>query len=145
MAQRRPDPTRLEELTREDCMRLVGQHSIGRLAVAVPGRPPIVVPLNYVVDEEVVVFRSDPGTKLDLATRLSVSFQVDAYDPTHRTGWSVLIQGLAVEADPSELDHLGLDPWAGGDKAHWVRVLPLEVSGRRIVLGDVVVDERGYL
>jgi nitroimidazol reductase NimA-like FMN-containing flavoprotein (pyridoxamine 5'-phosphate oxidase superfamily) len=145
MVQPPHDRTRLEELTREECMRLVAQHSIGRLAYAVPGTPPVVLPLNYVVDEDIIVFRSDPGTKLDMASRVSVSFQVDSYDPAHRTGWSVLIRGIAVEADGAELAHLHLEPWAGGDKEHWVRVLPFEVSGRRILLGDVVVDERGYL
>jgi hypothetical protein len=27
---------------------------------------------------------------------------------------------------------LPVDPWAGGDKAHWMRLVPDRVTGRRI-------------
>ena len=27
---------------------------------------------------------------------------------------------------------LDVDPWAGGDKAHWMRLVPDRVTGRRI-------------
>src|SRR5690349_14661063 len=135
----------LDELTREDCLQLVASHSIGRLAVAVPGQPPIVVPLNYVLDVDVVVFRSDPGTKVDLAREHPVSFQVDFFDPIHRSGWSVLIRGVAVGVDPTDVAHLDLESWVGGAKGHWMRVLPRQVTGRRIRLADVPRDPRAYL
>jgi len=59
--------------------------SIGRIAVASPGGPPLVVPINYAVDEGDVVFRTDPAPKLDLPRGLPVSFQVDLVDAL-RTG-----------------------------------------------------------
>jgi hypothetical protein len=93
----------------------------------------------------VIVFRSDPGTKVDVAPQHPVSFQVDYFDPYHRTGWSVLLQGTASEVPPSEVSHLGLESWAGGEKAHWVRIVPVVVSGRRIHLPADIADERGYL
>ena len=34
----------------------------------------------------------------------------------------------------SRLDGLDLDSWAPGDKAHWMRIRALAVSGRGIVL-----------
>jgi nitroimidazol reductase NimA-like FMN-containing flavoprotein (pyridoxamine 5'-phosphate oxidase superfamily) len=135
----------LDELTRDECFRVVASHSIGRIAVAPPDRSPYVVPVNYVLDLEMVVFRSDPGTKLDVAPQHPVSFQVDDFDPYHRTGWSVLLQGSAAEVPPPEVSHLGLESWVGGAKAHWIRVVPVVVTGRRIHLPDAAPDERGYL
>jgi len=135
----------LYELDREECFRLVASHSIGRIAVALPGQSPFVVPVNYVLDVEMIVFRSDPGTKVDVASQHPVSFQVDYFDPVSRSGWSVLLQGTAAEVSHDEISHLDLESWVGGDKAHWVRVVPVVVTGRRIHLPPATPDERGYL
>ena len=132
----------LEEIPRDECLKLLRTMSIGRIAVASPGGPPLVVPINYAVDDGDVVFRTDPGTKLDLLRGLPVSFQVDLIDPFHRTGWSVLIQGIAVETVPAEVDPR---PWADGPKRHWVRVTPGAITGRWLQLPECPVDCRGYL
>jgi nitroimidazol reductase NimA-like FMN-containing flavoprotein (pyridoxamine 5'-phosphate oxidase superfamily) len=139
-----PGPT-LEELSREECLQLVGTQSIGRVAVARRDEPPLVVPVNYVLDGEIVVFRSDPGTKLFALREQPISFQVDSLDPYHRTGWSVLLAGVAYEATPLEVEHLTVEPWTGGDKQHWVRVIPQAVSGRRIRLPEIKSSGHGYL
>jgi nitroimidazol reductase NimA-like FMN-containing flavoprotein (pyridoxamine 5'-phosphate oxidase superfamily) len=135
----------LEELEHDECLALVGSMSIGRLAVAVEDAPPLVVPVNYVLDGEIVVFRTGPGTKLFALRDTPVSFQVDLIDPFHRTGWSVLIRGVAYEAIDREVAHLVVEPWAAGDKRHWIRVLPTAITGRRIRLPDVQWETRGYL
>ncbi len=139
------DARHLDELSREECLTLVASHSIGRLAVAVPGEAPHVVPLNYVLDVDVVVFRTDSGLKLEAARSHPVSFQVDFFDPYSRSGWSVLIHGTAADVDASEATHLDLESWAGGTKAHWMRVVPRRISGRRIHLPEGLPDRRGYL
>ena len=138
-----PSPT-LEEIDRDECLDLVGSLSVGRIAVALPGGPPLVVPVNYRLDGDVVVFRSDPGSKLFAMQEQPVSFQVDAVDPFRRSGWSVLIQGVAVEAEPAEVEHLVVESWAGATR-HWIRVLPVAITGRRIVMTDFPVETRGYL
>jgi hypothetical protein len=134
--------TNVEHIPPDECLDLLSTMSIGRIAVASPGGPPLVVPVNYIVDDESVVFRSDPGTKLDLLRSLPVSFQVDLIDPFHRTGWSVLIQGVAVETVPVDV---GLQPWAGGPKQHWVRITTGAITGRRLCLAELPFDSRGYL
>jgi nitroimidazol reductase NimA-like FMN-containing flavoprotein (pyridoxamine 5'-phosphate oxidase superfamily) len=139
------ETTALEELEHEECLRLVASMSIGRVAVTVEGAPPLVVPVNYALDGEVVVFRSGPGTKLHASRETPVSFQVDQIDPFHRTGWSVLIRGVAYQATQREITHLVIEPWASGDKHHWIRVLPTAITGRRIRLPEVPWDTRGYL
>jgi nitroimidazol reductase NimA-like FMN-containing flavoprotein (pyridoxamine 5'-phosphate oxidase superfamily) len=110
---------------------------IGRLAV-VAGNTAIVLPVNYALDGETVVFRTDPGTKLDHGPRARASFEVDSFDRDRRTGWSVVATGRLEEVTPYDaatyerVRRLPVDPWAGGDKAHWMRLVPDRVTGRRI-------------
>ena len=81
-----PEP-HMEELDDTECRLLAEQH-LGRLAIPDFGGP-VIFPVNYVFDQDLVVFRTDPGSKLDAATeRESVAFEVDAVDEATRTGWA---------------------------------------------------------
>jgi nitroimidazol reductase NimA-like FMN-containing flavoprotein (pyridoxamine 5'-phosphate oxidase superfamily) len=135
-------PSSMEHISREECLALISALSVGRLAVALPHRAPLVVPVNYVVYDGAVLFRTDPGSKLEALHDHPVSFQVDQIDQLRHTGWSVLLRGFAHEVSPAALP---LEPWVGGSKEHWVRVQVEEVSGRRILERDVLFDARGYL
>jgi hypothetical protein len=53
--------------------------------------------VNYALDQRAVVVRTHPGTKLSAADHANVTFEVDHIDPISRSGWSVLIRGLAEE------------------------------------------------
>lgn len=135
-----------EVLDRTTCLALVATATVGRLAVAVAGGPPLVVPVNFVLDGDTVVFRSDPGSKLRLLAGRAVSFQVDHVPPGGGEGWSVLVQGRAGEVPARDVAHLRLVPWAPGDKDHWVRLRATVVTGRRLRRpGGPAVDVRGYL
>ena len=135
----------LEEMEREECLVLLRAFTVGRVAITTPSGAVLVVPVNYVVDGEVIVFRSDPGEKLEHLHERPASFQIDFVDPYHRSGWSVLVQGVAYLADPNEVEHLDVVSWAGGDKSHWVRVVPANITGRRLSPPDLPLDVRGYL
>lgn len=135
----------LEELAREDCLAFLGASVVGRLAVAVPGEAPLVVPVNFVLDGDTVVFRSDEGSKVAALRLGPVAFEADFVDPVHRTGWSVLVRGVGYEATPWEIGHLGLESWVRGAKVHWVRIVPASITGRRIRPAEAVLDVRGYL
>jgi len=50
-------------LDRDECLELLAADGVGRLAV-VQASTPAVFPVNYVLDGEDIIFRSDPGTKL---------------------------------------------------------------------------------
>jgi hypothetical protein len=132
---------RLQPLTREECLELLATVSVGRVAVALPDSPPLVLPVNYAVDGDVIVFRSAPGSKLDALRDNPASFQVDWIDPLHRTGWSVLVQGFAYETSPSGVE---IEPWDPGPKEHWVRIFAGTITGRRLTLPPVEIDPRGY-
>ena len=121
----------IEEIDREECLELLGSLSVGRIAVARPGGPPLVVPVNYALFGDVVVFRSGVGTKLDILQEHPVSFQVDLIDPVHHTGWSVLIQGVAEMVDSDQLTY-GIETWAPDPKPFVVWVKPAAITGRRI-------------
>jgi nitroimidazol reductase NimA-like FMN-containing flavoprotein (pyridoxamine 5'-phosphate oxidase superfamily) len=137
-------PRSLDEISGEECWQLLAQFSVGRFAVAPPGQSPLVVPVNYVVDAQSIVFSSDPGTKLTLLSDRHVSLEVDCIDPFHRVGWSVLVQGRATEVDSADVAGLCVTSWAG-ERTHWVRLVPHAVTGRRIRPADVPRDATGYL
>jgi nitroimidazol reductase NimA-like FMN-containing flavoprotein (pyridoxamine 5'-phosphate oxidase superfamily) len=124
-----PSIARVEELSAEECLRLLGTQQVGRLGVVVGGQP-LVLPVNYVLDDDTIVFRSDPGTKLDAASLQRVAFEVDQLQPRARVGWSVLVQGVGQEVRAADgaayqrVQALPVVPWTGGAKAHFVRVVP---------------------
>ena len=130
----------IRELSRAECLDLLGRAHLGRLGfIDSVGVFPIVVPVNYVLYDGSVVFRVGPGAKLAAAVRgADVAFEVDQTDDSERTGWSVLVRGTAEElVDSDELAELKerhLQPWAPGAKRHYVRINSNLVSGRRIDL-----------
>jgi nitroimidazol reductase NimA-like FMN-containing flavoprotein (pyridoxamine 5'-phosphate oxidase superfamily) len=129
--------TWLEHLAPKECWDLLRSVPVGRVGVLVDSAPEI-YPVNHVVDGHSVVFRTDRGQKLrGLDRSPSVCFEVDGYDPSTSTGWSVLVKGRAREviAADEERRLLGLDLryWSVGPKPRWVRIEPAEVTGRRIL------------
>jgi uncharacterized protein len=133
----------LQKLSDEECHRLLGTQQIGRLGV-IAEHYPLIFPVNYALDRGVIVLRMDEGTKLAAANHAKVTFEGDAIDQHDRTGWSVLVRGLAEEVTESHRAELvertlasGTDPWAPGEHGHWVRLIPHAISGRRIMPGQL--------
>lgn len=126
-----------EEIAIEECTALLGQGGVGRLAGVLDGRP-FIFPVNYALDGDTVVFRTSPGTKLAGAGFGRVAFEIDGTDDDRRTGWSVVVQGVATEiTDALDRDSqarraLELEPWVPGDKAHWVAIQAELITGRRL-------------
>ena len=125
-------------LTSEECYALLETGEFGRLGVIVD-RYPVIIPVNYAMDENVVVIRSRPGTKLTNAQHANVTFQVDYVDQANRSGWSVLVRGQAEEVTSEHgkdivdrTEQTGVSPYAPGEDFRWVRIIPHGISGRRI-------------
>lgn len=135
----------VEILSEDECWRLLDEAAVGRLAVGVQGQPEI-YPINYVVDDRSVVFRSAEGTKLASSVLLHrVAFEIDGYLPDERVAWSVMLKGWAREVERAierfEVDRLPLFPWVAFSKPHFVRITPTQVTGRRFhVVDDVTPD-----
>ena len=129
--------TGIERLDREECLQLLADDEIGRLAVN-DWHTPIMFPVNYRLDGEAIVFRTDPGTKLSRGTWAPASFEIDSFDRERRSGWSVVVVGRIEEVtryDSATLERvhaLPVDPWAGGEKSHWMRLVPDRITGRRV-------------
>lgn len=128
--------TWLEMIQPEECWRLIDEQPIGRVSILVDGLPEI-YPINHLVDRRTIVFRTDAGSKLrGLVHSPMLCFEVDGVDAKHHLGWSVLVKGRAVPLDSAaamaRVADLPLSPWAQGEKSHWIRIEPVEVTGRRI-------------
>lgn len=133
-----PAPGELEELTPIECLALLAGDDFGRLAVRV-GDGVDIFPVNYVVHDDQVYFRSGPGTKLiRLTAAPEVAFEVDGRDGDR--AWSVVVKGTAARLDDDEeIVASGLLAAAAAhptEKLNYVRIDAREVTGRRFVLSS---------
>jgi len=129
--------TGIEVIDRDECLVLLRSDATGRIAVVDAGHP-VIFPVNYAVDDELIVIRTAEGTKLDATLKGGpVSFEIDDTDRHTRTGWSVIVTGWArVVSTPgraAELERLDLQSWSAHQKDNWIEVHPERISGRRIV------------
>lgn len=130
------DHAGLEVLPFHSCLSLLAAVSVGRVGFVADGEV-FVLPVNFVMDGQAVVFRTAAGSKLASAEDKSVAaFEADNYDDITESGWSILVRGRAeVVEDVAEIDRmsrLGLSSWASGqDRPFWIRISPLAVTGRR--------------
>ena len=131
------------ELDREECLCLLRQAPIGRVVLSQKCLP-VALPVNICVLDDAVVFATDEGSKLDAAvTGQVVSVEVDDIDTSDRTGWSVVVTGIAdlvTDRLQFEQARAQLHPWAPGPHPFFVKVPSTLVSGRR--LGWHVDDKR---
>lgn len=74
--------TGLEVLDRHECFALLAASSLGRIAVVGDGGRPLIFPVNFALDDEAIVLRSDPEG--DLAPNSTES----ADRPSHPGAWS---------------------------------------------------------
>jgi uncharacterized protein len=136
MATMQPHGPVLEQLPKQECLRLLVTVTIGRISYTRQALP-AVEPVNFALDDGMIVIRTDPGGKLAAATRRAVvAFQADDLDPVRRSGWSVTVVGHCAEVtdagEIARLDKLGLESWAPGTRNHFIRIEPTIVTGRRL-------------
>ena len=143
----------LQVIPAEECYRLLATQEIGRIGVNAEHYP-LILPVNYALDGTTIVFRTGSGIILQAAEHANVTFEVDEIDRRTRSGWNVLVRGQAEAVGEEHRDALvastrgtGVEPWAPGDRGHWLRLIAHDVSGRRIVPGELppAVDPRAYL
>jgi hypothetical protein len=131
-----------EVLTDAECWDLLDMTSVGRLAIDIAGKPDI-FPINFIVDGNHLLFQTAAGTKLAASALLHhVAFEIDGYEPTTRTAWSVVVKGSAHQVEQMDevfaAEDLPLFPWAAHPKPNFVRIDPTEVTGRRFHIVDHV-------
>lgn len=127
---------RLVELSRYEALKLLGSAPLGRVAFTDQALPTI-RPVNHVMDGDAIVIRTDSGSALlkrTLDTEV-VAYEADLLDPADRTGWSVIVTGIATRvSDPADLARYQamLVPWVDAEMGHVVRIQPDIVSGYRL-------------
>ncbi|WP_433519320.1 pyridoxamine 5'-phosphate oxidase family protein [Nonomuraea sp. CA-143628] len=131
----------LESMDPDECLKLIEPGGIGRVAFN-GSHGPTVLPVNYRLHHGFIVFRTAPGGPMDQDLRtglegveIKIGFEVDRIDDAQREGWSVLIQGPAHHISPDELSEVtesDVTPWAGGERQLYIRIVPHQITGRRI-------------
>ena len=132
-------PTRtahLEDLSRGECILRLEASGVGRVAAVLDSRP-YISPVNYVVHEGAIVFRTRSGSRLHKATLDSyAALEIDSADFMYHEGWSVLVQGRSSHVvDPDEVIALAqvcVAPWIDDARDSFVQIRLDEVRGERI-------------
>lgn len=124
-------------LPESECWNLLSSAALGRLVTSVDGQPEI-FPVNFVVQRRTVLFRTAEGTKL-VSTAINNRVLFEADDHNVAEGWSVIVKGMAqiVRGDDeiAEAERAQLLPWTATEKSHFVRIKPIQVTGRRFHFG----------
>ena len=126
----------VERMVPAECYRLLAPRGIGRIAFATASGL-TVLPVNYAVTDRTIVIRTGSGSLIGGHGDGPVSFEADHFDLELGQGWSVLVRGEAHRVlQPGELRHLregcDLRPWPAGEHDLFVRIVPNQVTGRRI-------------
>ena len=130
----------LMELEPRECWRLLAHAPVGRVAVMGDDGPDI-FPVNHVVDDRRILFRTSAGTKLFAADGRDVAFEVDGTDSVGGVehAWSVVARGVATAvrgtAELARVDDLPLAPWWDSEKAHVLAIDMPTLTGRRFPVG----------
>jgi nitroimidazol reductase NimA-like FMN-containing flavoprotein (pyridoxamine 5'-phosphate oxidase superfamily) len=138
-----------EVLTEAECRALLAEEEVGRVAYVDVDGYPVVVPVNFVIDGDLIAIRSDLGSKLDRIPLHRVAFEVDRTDRSNHAGWSVLVCGSGQDVTNAigdrydALRQRSLPTWAPGEKAHWLTIDITRISGRRIRPNPEVTSDRG--
>jgi nitroimidazol reductase NimA-like FMN-containing flavoprotein (pyridoxamine 5'-phosphate oxidase superfamily) len=121
----------IAEIAGRECLELLRSQSVGRLGVVVRGRPEI-FPVNYALDaSDSVVLRTAVGTKLVAAVNQHVVFEIDRFDTDMRSGWSVVVHGVAQETGRVAEGDRRLESWRD-DVPYLLRLTSTSITGRQI-------------
>jgi len=127
----------MDGLGEEACRDLLLRHRFGRVAMLDPHAGLTIHPVNYLVVDDAVLFRTGAGSALDrMCDGADVAFEVDGTEAATQSGWSVLVRGPASRVtDQCTIDRLSdtaVRPWAPGWRDCWIRIEPRQVTGRII-------------
>ncbi|RAG86821.1 DNA-binding protein [Streptacidiphilus pinicola] len=136
----------LTELTDEECRCRLSSRGVGRVVFTV-GDELIVRPVNYLVVDGAVLFRTEPDGALAKVVGRRVVLEVDRLDEVLAQGWSLLVSGVAEE-DRHDVDRPGTaaeqpHPWASGPRELLVRIHPTRITGRELRPGLRSAPPRG--
>jgi nitroimidazol reductase NimA-like FMN-containing flavoprotein (pyridoxamine 5'-phosphate oxidase superfamily) len=126
----------IRELTPAECADRLRRSQVGRIAVSTEDGP-VIIPVNYTMDGECVVFRTSPYAQLAAHSGDRVAFEIDEVEPDMHRGWSVLVVGTAqLIEDIDDVIESGLaqalKSWAPGVRNLFIKITPHRVTGRDV-------------
>jgi nitroimidazol reductase NimA-like FMN-containing flavoprotein (pyridoxamine 5'-phosphate oxidase superfamily) len=127
----------MSELGTAECMSRLASVPFGRVVFTQRALPAI-RPVNHLVDNGDVIIRTHLGSALGAAAGRGtlVAYEADVIDPETRTGWSVVVTGMAeAVTEPGDLArYLSLlQPWVEGDRSSVIRIPAELVTGYELV------------
>lgn len=120
------DPGTFTVLDEAECRSLLHDGVVGRVAFTSPHLG--ILPITYDWVDNLVVYRTAPGSTLARLEGQQVAFEVDDIDAETAVGWSVQVLGTIEPGQPEQA--AGIRPWAPGDRALVFTIRPSSISGR---------------
>ena len=135
--QRAFDHSHLEIVSNADCLQMLRSVPLGRLVYTYGGLPAVRL-VNFLVDDDTIVFSSGPGDKLRAAERGDVvAFEADDVNLERHVGWTVTAIGhlsvVSTDEAAALRRTLPLHSWMPMDDPHLVRLGIESIHGRRLV------------
>lgn len=122
-------------LSRDECLDRLATAAIGRVAITSQALP-AVVPVNFVLTGSSILFRTQPGGMLaNACDGTVVAFEIDDLAEDGRSGWSVLVVGVAEHVEGSAAIRAlstGLSSAAGEGRDQFVAITIGKLTGRVI-------------
>jgi len=130
------EPKALESISRREAVELLSTAVVGRM-VFTNAALPAVVPVTFAVHDEAVVLRTAAYTRLAAAADGGVvALEADDVDRVSRTGWSVVVTGVAEvvnDVRQQAIIRSVVEPFAPGHHEVYVRLPLTVVTGRRVI------------
>lgn len=131
-------PATFSLMNTNECIKAAQTVSVGRLSVVVDEFPRI-YPVNFLIDDEFgAVFRVERDSTVASVTPTNACLEIDAFDSDTQEGWSVMAIGRlhdiseAIDNHAEHLRTLHVSPWATGEKAVWLSLVPHAWTGRAL-------------
>ncbi|GAB3979568.1 pyridoxamine 5'-phosphate oxidase family protein [Actinoallomurus acanthiterrae] len=125
---------------RAQCLTLVKSVPIGRVVYTHQALP-AVMPVNFVLDGEMVIIRTGSDSTLAAAALGTVvAFEVDHLHRDTLNGWWVTVTGHAqLLDDPADDTHagFGLRPWTQAPNARFIGISSQYITGGRFDLTHI--------
>ncbi len=132
---------RMNALTREESLRLLGTVSLGRVVFTHLALPAIRL-VHHLVEDDQVIIRTNLGSVIAAMSGPDadtvVAYEADMLDPVGHLGWGVTVVGRArlLASDGEGTRYLDLLPsWVTGSPADIVAIQADVVDGYRLLPG----------
>jgi hypothetical protein len=130
---------RRTELSREECLLLLGEVPLGRVVFTHRALPAI-RPANHLVEADQIIVRASLGSAVSARPvhdgGTVVAYQADLIDAAEHLGWSIVVVGRAGHVtDLAEIERYRrtLQPWAAAEGDDIIAIRADMVTGFRLV------------